>query len=143
MIHSSDRALSELFLMMFLRMFSFQMMIEKLILKKKNGARYHKSNRTVLFSRVLFFYFFFFFNGVFWMSLQFCSDDCRTWKSCCCCWCITHCYYWSFYININIYIYRYIIWIFWNFTCAVNFRKKYPRLLCWVGTVQKLTAILV
>ena len=58
MIHSSDRALSELFLMMLLRMFSFQMMIEKLILKK-NGARYHKSNRTVPFSGILFFTFFF------------------------------------------------------------------------------------
>lgn len=58
MIRSSDRALSELFLMMLLRMFSFQMMIEKLIFKK-NGARYHKSNRTVLFSRVLFFLLFF------------------------------------------------------------------------------------
>jgi hypothetical protein len=74
MIHSSDHALSELFLKMLLRMFSFQMMIEKLIYKKKkpkknktkktktkNGAMYHKTNRNVLFSGVLFFTFFFFF----------------------------------------------------------------------------------
>ena len=41
--------------MMLLRTVSFQMMIEKLI--KKNGARYHKSNRTVLFFWDFVFYF--------------------------------------------------------------------------------------
>jgi hypothetical protein len=40
-----------------------------------------------------------------WMSLQFCSDDCRTCKRCCCYWCIMYCYHWSFYININIHTY--------------------------------------
>lgn len=64
MIHSSDHALSEVFLMMLIRMFSFQMMFEKLI--KKNSARYHKSKRIMLFSGIFFLYF---FNGVCWMSL--------------------------------------------------------------------------
>ena len=47
MIHTSDDALSELLLMILLRMVSFQMMIEKLI--KKNVNRYHKINKNVRF----------------------------------------------------------------------------------------------
>lgn len=39
MMRSSDCALSELVLMMLLRMFSFQMMIEKLIKKKKKKQK--------------------------------------------------------------------------------------------------------
>ena len=80
MIHSSDHALSELLLMILLRMASFQMMIEKLI--KKNGTRYHKSNTTVLFYLDLFFTFL--KNGKCWMSLLFCSNEGTTWKSCRC-----------------------------------------------------------
>lgn len=53
-------------------MFSFQMMMEKLIIKikkKKNGARYHNSNRTLLFSGDLFCTFFFFL----WSVLDVCN----------------------------------------------------------------------
>ena len=64
--------------------------------KQKNGASYHNSNRTLLFSGYLFFTFF--LNRVWWMFLYFYSDDHRTWKSRCCYWCIKYCY-WSFYIN--------------------------------------------
>ena len=50
MIHSSDYALSELLLMILLRMVSFQMMIEKLI--KKKG---HKVTELCCFTCILFF----------------------------------------------------------------------------------------
>ena len=40
-------------------------------------------------------------------------------------------------------MYIHKIGIFGNFSCAVNFGKSIPVVLCLVGTVQKLTAILV
>ena len=60
MIHRSDRALSEMFLMMWLRMFSFQMMIEKLIYKKKvPGTK--RVTELCCFLGFCFLLFFFFF----------------------------------------------------------------------------------
>lgn len=59
MIRSSDRALSELFLMMLLRMFSFQMMIEKLILKKMVPGT-TRVTELCCFLGFCFFTFFFF-----------------------------------------------------------------------------------
>ena len=56
MIHISDHALSELLLMILLRMVSFQMIIEKLI--KKMGPGTTRVTELCCFTWILFFTFF-------------------------------------------------------------------------------------
>lgn len=63
----------------------------------------------MLFSGIFFLYI---FNGVCWMSLPPCSNDCRTCKNCCCYWCITYRYYCFLYNYKYMYIYVYNICIY-------------------------------
>lgn len=86
------------FKMLSLRMFYFQVVTKNIMMMMINNklcqVPQQLHNHAALWGLFLFNII---FNAVNWLSLSFCSDDCRAWKSCCCYWCRTYSY-WTFHI---------------------------------------------